>query len=692
MFFRYEPWDKSSSSTAINLMERISLLTTNDGSVATAVGSSASAVQCHPVQRCLLYDFHSIFVKGRSIAQNIQGGTIRLEGATLLSKRYRAAIKRSIKLLEQNEYHPNQSVQSVQQLGEELCSFSLLWSLIEAVTFRPSHNLIVVDLLEWAYECFPSAQSLVPSAQHNRLGEPSFLGSIMEELMQQERPEDNESYWNAVLRQMLCADLSSVVTLLQFHSAFKNDAALSKMTKILQDVNISLFKRDRTSCEAFLAAQKRARDYWATHKHLFHSHDNLGVLCSLLIVLPAFTLFFYPSSTGEQMPKVIESFFNLVSVRRGKLSQLEQTILSIIELDLIKTLRLICTGGHSACWFATHLVDLLHFHDPNFLSPILTATLPIGGAQKFFDELSGESVDLDLRARLLVEYVQLLFQDDQLWEIASDYLVANGLGSAGLRILDQLVGQFNWRSNTSVAQRLLTICDRYELKMAREDILRSVVLMLCRQGEWSSALGWALQMGSNELTIHVSRRILEGAISSDRIGQMRIFEALDDKFLNCSELILLYKFYTFKRLLVEGELRQAVHILHELFIDNSSPMEFHAVLFEEMIRILCSFQQPLIGLDALNPDSENTIAPGLDRELVQEMFRALSMLHLQQQLLATKASGASNGDKSKGGRGKALFPPINAITPSIELNEKVANLMETLRPMLTQALANCFLD
>uniref|UniRef100_A0A183C9H9 Nuclear pore complex protein Nup85 n=1 Tax=Globodera pallida TaxID=36090 RepID=A0A183C9H9_GLOPA len=385
------------------------------------------------------------------------GGTIRLEGATLLSKRYRAAIKRSIKLLEQNEYHPNQSVQSVQQLGEELCSFSLLWSLIEAVTFRPSHNLIVVDLLEWAYECFPSTQSLIPSAQHNRVGEPSFLGSIMEELMQQERPEDNESYWNAVLRQMLCADFSSVVTLLQFHSAFKNDAALLKMTKILQDVNISLFKRDRTSCEGFLAAQKRARDYWATHKHLFRSHDNLGVLCSLLIgdrgtfkkyfdlfrpnwfeVLPAFTLFFYPSSTGEQMPKVIESFFNLVSVRRGKLSQLEQTILSIIELDLIKALRLICTGGHSACWFATHLVDLLHFHDPNFLSPILTANLPIGGAQKFFDELSRESVDLDLRARLLVEYVQLLFQDDQLWEIASDYLVANGLGSAGMRILDQL--------------------------------------------------------------------------------------------------------------------------------------------------------------------------------------------------------------------------------------------------------------
>ncbi|KAL3077243.1 hypothetical protein niasHS_013232 [Heterodera schachtii] len=672
----------------------------------TAVGSSSSSAQCHPIQRCLLYDFCCIFVKGRSIAQNIRGGTIRLEGATMLSKRYRAAIKRSIKLLEQNDSSKTSSGKNVQQLGEELCSFSLLWSLIEAVTFRPSQNLIVVDLLEWAHECFPSTQSLIPSVQSNHLRDSNFLGTVMEELMQQERPEDHESYWNSVLRQMLCADFSSVLTLLQFHSAFKNDEALLKMGKILQSVNVSLFKYDRTNCDEFLALRKKVCDLTA-HKQMFRSHDNLGVICSLLIgdrgtfkkyfdlfrpnwfeVFPAFLLFFYPSSTGEQMLKVIENFFNLVSVRRDKLSQLEQTILSIVEFDLIKGLRLICSAGQSACWFATHLVDLLHFHDSNFLNPTLTATLPSGGAQKLLDGFSKDSADFDLRARLLVEYAQLLFQDDQLWEIAPEYLIASGLDSVGQRILDQLVSQFNWRGNTSVAQRLLTICDRYELGTAREDILRSLVLMLCRQGEWTSALGWALQMSSNELTVNVSRRILEGAISPDRIGQMRIFEALDDQFVNCSELVLLYKFYTFKRLLLEGELRQAVHILHELFIDNSSPVEFHAVLFEEMIRILCSFQQPLVGLDVLNP--EEMITPGLDRELVQDMFRSLSMLHLQQQLLATKSR--SGGSRSVERPTKALFPPNDSMAQSDELSERVTNLMETLRPMLTQALANCFLD
>lgn len=64
-------------------------------------------------------------------------------------------------------------------------------------------NLIVIDLLEWVRENFPSTQSLIPSAQEGRIGERSFLGSIMEQLMQQERPEDHESYWNAVNYHMI---------------------------------------------------------------------------------------------------------------------------------------------------------------------------------------------------------------------------------------------------------------------------------------------------------------------------------------------------------------------------------------------------------------------------------------------------------------------------------------------------------
>jgi len=69
------------------------------------------------------------------------------------------------------------------------------------INYSPQYfldNLISIDLLEWARECFPSTQSVVPSSQEGRPHETSFLSSIMESLMQQEKPELHDSYWNAV--------------------------------------------------------------------------------------------------------------------------------------------------------------------------------------------------------------------------------------------------------------------------------------------------------------------------------------------------------------------------------------------------------------------------------------------------------------------------------------------------------------
>lgn len=103
--------------------------------------------------------------------------------------------------------------------------------------------------------------------------------------------------------------------------------------------------------------------------------------------------------------------------------------------------------------------------------------------------------------------------------------------------------------------------------------------------EWSTALSWALRNGSAELIGTVSQKVLCEA-KPDQIVQMRIFDAMSDKFLVTRELILLYKFYTMKRHQYRGELRDAVDILYQLFVDNISPEEFHVVLFDEMLKLL----------------------------------------------------------------------------------------------------------
>lgn len=152
---------------------------------------------------------------------------------------------------------------------------------------------------------------------------------------------------------------------------------------------------------------------------MFRLHDNLGVICSLVIgdrgtfkkyfdlfrpnwfeVLPAFMLYFCSYGDNQRVAEVnflilkfylniviFKNFLSLVGIQRANLSQLELTILSIVELDIIQALKLICSGGQSVCWFATHLIDLLHFHDPNFLNPF-SASVPTGSnSNKLFEEV-----------------------------------------------------------------------------------------------------------------------------------------------------------------------------------------------------------------------------------------------------------------------------------------------------------------
>uniref|UniRef100_A0A914KYR5 Nuclear pore complex protein Nup85 n=1 Tax=Meloidogyne incognita TaxID=6306 RepID=A0A914KYR5_MELIC len=659
--------------------------------------------QYHPVQYCLFYDFFTVFAKGQSIIQNIQSGSVRLEGALLLSKRYKAALKRAIKMLEQSDIFVDSSQTDVLQLGEELCSVNLIWSLIEAVSIRPSNNLISIDLLEWARECFPSTQSVVPSSQEGRPHETSFLSSIMESLMQQEKPELHDSYWNAVIRQAIVADFETVATLLQFHSEYKTNEHIRKMVKILNAANDALFKHDRTNCEEFLSLIKKIRDF-TSQNQLGRLNDNLAVICSLVIgdkgtfrkyfdifrpswfeVLPAFLLFFYPSVDDEQLPRVIERLFELLGLARHQLSKIEQTVLAILELDLIRALKIICSAGPSLCWFAVHLVDLLHFHDPNYLNPEASNISSFQLKFIFQDESDKEKENLDLRSRLLVEYCQLLFQNDQLWEIGADYLIASNLKNCN-EMLEKIIGQFNWFGNVSIAEKILIICEKYELWNAREDILKAITMKYCHLNEWSTALNWALRMQNrNSLAAHVAKRILQGAIPSSKIGQMRIFESMADQFVDCSELVLLYKFYTFKRRLCEGNLRQAIQLLHELFIDNSSPIEFHVTLAEETARLLNAFQQELLSTEPFDPATRIT---GLDKESIQDMFRALSMFQLQQNLLESASIGEkeSQQQSSKQQKSSSLLFSDSSL-PSLEVYKKLEDLIQTLRPMLAELLA-----
>lgn len=75
----------------------------------------------------------------------------------------------------------------------------------------------------------------------------------------------------------------------------------------------------------------------------------------------------------------------------------------------------------------------------------------------------------------------------------------------------------------------------------------------------------------------------------------------------------------------------------------------------------------------------------MGRDSVQDMFRALSKLQLQQNLL----KAATTGEKEL--QENALFPNGERNMPEMKVYERLLDLMQTLRPMLAEALAACSL-
>lgn len=82
-----------------------------------------------------------------------------------------------------------------------------------------------------------------------------------------------------------------------------------------------------------------------------------------------------------------------------------------------------------------------------------------------------------------------------------------------------------------------------------------------------------------------------------------MFESLAVEFLGAPELLLLFKFYRYRRLCAGGELGQAVKLLHELFVEGAGgggwapPLRFHATLCREMCRLLATAQHFQLQLE-----------------------------------------------------------------------------------------------
>lgn len=60
-----------------------------------------------------------------------------------------------------------------------------------------------------------------------------------------------------------------------------------------------------------------------------------------------------------------------------------------------------------------------------------------------------------------------------MWEIAADYLMNSGHEQAK-EMLEDRIKNLDWEQNTQLAERIIALCDKYELFNAKNDLTRTI--------------------------------------------------------------------------------------------------------------------------------------------------------------------------------------------------------------------------
>lgn len=101
----------------------------------------------------------------------------------------------------------------------------------------------------------------------------------------------------------------------------------------------------------------------------------------------------------------------------------------------------------------------------------------------------------------------------------------------------------------------------------------------------SEALCWALRSNLPEMINAVSGKLLSTS-SAEAISEMRIFDAMAEQFHHYPGLLLLQRFYEFRRCLTRGQASEAATRIHELVTSGIAPIGFQIVLFDQMAKLL----------------------------------------------------------------------------------------------------------
>ncbi|KAI6184491.1 Nuclear pore complex protein Nup85 [Aphelenchoides bicaudatus] len=549
--------------------------------------------------RQLIIEFHGVWSDVQKQSIN-SGGQLSAQSCLEFSRAYRAAI---------NIIKPS-IVSSSNTISNEILNAEILWSLVEEVYLKPADIPISLNLISWSNNCFNDSNKLIDQC----LADTS------------ETPEENEFYWNSIILSIFRVNLNIAARLLRKHSRFEKDGPIQQICFLLESFH-AFVEQGLPNASTFLDVQRKVRDMIQTGS--FRKSEQLNIIAGLLIgknenyekcarmlfdnwyeLLPAYVLFACPGATIQNVGRVAQTLYNNlcptgvhVSVIESLATDIDRPIFSILCRNLIDMLKQICEKS-TLWWFPTHLIDLFYHFDPTLIIN-LTESFPALKRQARSKRLAAQSDEnnqpllidehkfFSIRSAVIIDYGHSLLNSRSFWIISSDYL--NSISA------EELGSEPNLTANLDSVKEGGWFVDRY----VKEDCL-------------SEALCWALRSKIPELINLVSSKLLLVS-SAEEISNMRIFDAMDEAFYTYPILLLLQRFYEFRRCLSNGQAPEAVARIHELITSGIAPINFQLVLFDQMTKLLDS--------------SEFIQAPQLDPESLYDLMKAINKFQIQNSII-----------------------------------------------------------
>ncbi|KAI6219272.1 Rab11-binding and Nucleoporin domain containing protein [Aphelenchoides besseyi] len=579
------------------------------------------------VTKKLIYDLHETFCAVQELAHT-NNEVLRPENAILISQRYRMAIRTALENVRENDREKKELV-----LHRELYNVDVLWSLTEAVYIQCTDNPLVIDLINWGLHCFGNAAKTI-------------CDQVVEKA---DAPETHQYYWNALVLSIVHADFNSAIRVLRKHSNFERDNSLQQLCTFLQSFQFAVDSGiENTS--SFIETQKKVRDSLrsGTFKR---SSEELEMIAGMLIgkmesfekcgrslydfwyeLLPAYVLFTCPGADLDNIGKIAQTLYQTlcptdthISTVETMSTEIDRPIFSILCKKLPEMLKQICENSVS-WWFPVHLCDLFQKLDPSVIMMLGEQIQQSSGRKTVnFGAVENENlqpqrlnVDENVRTSMIIDYGTALLASYDFWNISYSYVLNCGAENATYE-LDSCLVRLNLDS-VKKAEQLYVLSLKHELPRTKAVVARSLVERYVKNGHYNEALSWALRSELSDLINLVSNKMLS-TFNAEAISQLRIFDATSTMFLNYPNLLLLQRFYQFRRFLVQGQASEAAGKLYELVTSGMAPIAFQVVLFDQMTKLL-------------DPSTTDFIqVPELDRDSIYDLMKAVNNFELQNAII-----------------------------------------------------------